>query len=52
MIQGEGGYIPIALGQGDNTPPTWMSEIANTYPALREYLERVQADVGVFGKEP
>lgn len=34
----------------DNDPPTWITEIANEYPALREYLERIQSEVGVSGK--
>jgi glutathione S-transferase len=37
-------------GLMDNEPATWMSEIANTYPILREYLERIQTEVGVSGK--
>jgi len=37
-------------GLMDNEPATWVSEIADTYPALREYLERIQAEVGVSGK--
>ena len=34
----------------DNEPATWLTEIANGYPALREYLERIQTEVGVSGK--
>ena len=34
----------------DNTPATWLTDIANGFPALREYLERIQAEVGVSGK--
>ena len=34
----------------DNEPPTWLSKIANGYPSLRAYLERIQDEVGVSGK--
>ncbi len=34
----------------DNEPATWLTDIANGYPSLREYLERVQKEVGVSGK--
>ena len=34
----------------DNKPSTWLGDIANGYPALREYLERIQKEVGVSGK--
>ncbi len=38
-------------GLMDNEPATWVSEIANEYPNLRNYLEHIQAEVGVYGKE-
>jgi hypothetical protein len=34
----------------DNKPATWLGDIANGYPSLREYLARVQNEVGVSGK--
>jgi hypothetical protein len=34
----------------DNKPATWLGDIANGYPSLREYLERIQNEVGVSGK--
>lgn len=34
----------------DNEPATWASRIASEYPALREYLERIQTEVGVSGR--
>lgn len=34
----------------DNEPPTWLTDITKEYPALREYLERIQAEVGVSGR--
>lgn len=33
----------------DNRPDTWFSSIANEYAVLRQYLERIQAEVGVHG---
>ncbi|MBT4163145.1 MAG: glutathione S-transferase family protein [Gammaproteobacteria bacterium] len=33
----------------DNQPPTWLSDIANGYPSLRQYLEQIQREVGVRG---
>lgn len=38
-------------GLMDNEPPTWVSKIANEYQPLRDYLERIQTEVGVWGKE-
>jgi glutathione S-transferase len=37
-------------GLMDNEPPTWVSEVANGYPGLREYLARIESEVGVSGK--
>jgi len=34
----------------DNRPETWFSRVAEDYPALRDYAERVQSAVGVFGR--
>ncbi|MBT3624089.1 MAG: glutathione S-transferase family protein [Gammaproteobacteria bacterium] len=34
----------------DNKPATWLGDIANGYPDLREYLQRIQTEVGVSGK--
>jgi glutathione S-transferase len=33
----------------DNKPATWFSSIANEYTVLRQYLERIQGEVGVHG---
>lgn len=38
-------------GLMDNEPATWISDMANGFPSLREYLENIQAEVGVYGKE-
>ena len=35
----------------DNQPATWVSEIANDMPVLREYAERVQKDVNVYCRD-
>ena len=40
----------ILVGLMDNEPATWISELAKEYPALREYVDRVQTEVGVFAK--
>ena len=37
----------LAAGM-DNKPDTWVSVIANEYPALRDYIEKVQSAVGVY----
>jgi len=34
----------------DNEPATWLTEIANGYPSLRLYLEKIQNEVGISGK--
>lgn len=34
----------------DNQPATWLTNIANEFPTLREYVERIQTEVGVSGK--
>lgn len=31
----------------DNEPPTWFSDIANNYLSLREYVDRVEDEIGV-----
>ena len=40
----------LLAGLIDNQPPTWVSTLATEYPALQEYAERVQADVGVYAR--
>lgn len=40
----------MLAGMLDNTPPTWLTKVAEEYPALREYAERVQKTVGVFAR--
>lgn len=34
----------------DQQPGTWLTPIANEYPDLKSYTERVQEKVGVFGR--
>jgi hypothetical protein len=33
----------------DIEPPTWFSDIANNYLSLREYVDRVEDEIGVHG---
>ncbi len=40
----------IMAGIYDNQPDTWLTDIARGYPNLQAYTERVQSDVGVFGR--
>ena len=37
-------------GVCDQQPATWMTHVANEYGGLKEYTERVQQRVGVFGR--
>ncbi|MEM7217334.1 MAG: glutathione S-transferase family protein [Pseudomonadota bacterium] len=37
-------------GVYDQSPPTWLTPIANEYPELKAHAERVQARVGVYGR--
>jgi glutathione S-transferase len=41
----------MMAGVYDNQPGTWVTELANNYPTLREYTERVQQAVGVWGRQ-
>ena len=41
----------LMAGLLDNRPATWLSELAEPYAALRAYTDRVQATVGVYGRE-
>ncbi len=41
----------LLAGLMDNKPATWISEIANTMPTLRDYIEKVQLDTGIYGRE-
>jgi glutathione S-transferase len=40
----------LMAGAYDNQPATWVTEIAREYPDLQAYTERVQAQVGVYGR--
>lgn len=40
----------ILAGIFDNTPATWLTTLAHEYPDLRDYADRVQSHVGVFGR--
>ena len=41
----------LMAGVYDNQPGTWVTELANAHPDLRDYTERVQSAVGVWGRE-
>jgi glutathione S-transferase len=41
----------VLVGLMDNEPATWISILSKDYPALREYVDRIQAEVGVFAKQ-
>jgi glutathione S-transferase len=36
----------------DNRPATWATAVADEFPALGDYAERVQQTTGAFGREP
>jgi glutathione S-transferase len=40
----------MMAGAYDNQPATWVTELAVGYPRLRDYTDRVQAAVKVFGR--
>jgi len=42
----------MMAGIFDNQPATWLTHLAVPYTRLRDYTDRVQAHVGVFGREP
>jgi glutathione S-transferase len=37
-------------GLYDQQPPTWVNELADGFPQLKEYTEQVQQSVGVWGR--
>lgn len=41
----------ILIGLMDNKPDTWISLLSKDYPVLREYVDRIQKEVGVFAAE-
>ena len=40
----------ILAGLFDQQPPTWLNAVAAPFTELRDYAERVQTAVGVFGR--
>lgn len=38
----------LVAGMLDNKPATWMTNLAQEYPALSEYAERVQKDLNIY----
>ena len=56
LFGGEPGVFDFTVagmmaGIYDNEPPTWLTGMARDYPRLQAYTERVQAHMGVFGRE-
>lgn len=45
------GVASLLAGILDNRPETWLTKLAQAYPALTEYAERVQEDVGVYCRD-
>ncbi len=41
----------LLAGIYDQQPPTWINGVAEEFPSLRDYAERVQSAVGVWGRE-
>jgi hypothetical protein len=41
----------MMAGFYDQQPASWFTDLANDYPALRDYTERVQTAVGVWGHQ-
>lgn len=41
----------LLAGIYDQQPPTWITAVAQEYPELQAYAERVQNSVGVWGRE-
>ena len=41
----------MLAGALDNKPATWLTAIAENFAPLREYTERVQNTVGIYGRE-
>ncbi len=43
--------VGMLTGLMDNQPATWVSEIANEMTELRDYIERVQKELNIYGRE-
>ena len=41
----------LMAGIYDNKPATWLTEMADNYRELHAYTERVQAHMGIYGRE-
>ena len=41
----------LLAGMLDNKPATWVTELAQEFPALQEYAERIQKETGVYCRE-
>jgi len=42
--------VGLLAGILDQKPPTWINPLADEFPALRDYAERIQKEVGIFGR--
>ncbi len=43
--------VGLMAGIFDNTPNTWLTDVAQPFQNLRDYTERVQETVGVWGRD-
>ncbi len=41
----------LMAGIYDQQPPTWITHVANDFPSLKAYTERVQTTTGIYGRE-
>ncbi len=41
----------VMAGIYDNRPPTWLTSLALNYKNLQAYTDRVQAHIGIYGRE-
>jgi glutathione S-transferase len=44
------GVAGLLSGMLDQQPHSWINPLADEFPALRDYAERVQQEVGVYGR--
>ncbi len=41
----------VLVGLMDNQPSTWISTLSEDYPVLREYVDRIQDEIGIYAKK-
>ena len=44
------GVAGFLAGMLDQQPRTWVNDVADQFPALRDYTEKVQQEVGIYGR--